>query len=46
MLNCVGVAGRGRERVMCFVEGQGVDGHMGDDFLCCFMFIFFHEGLK
>ena len=31
---------------MCFMEGQGVDGHVGDDFLCCFMFIFFHDGLK
>ena len=30
---------------MCFMEGQGVDGH-GDDFLCCFMFIFFDDGLK
>ena len=20
---------------MCFMEGQGVDGHVGDDFLCC-----------
>ena len=19
---------------MCFMEGQGVDGHVGDDFLC------------
>ena len=27
---------------MCFMEGQGVDGHVGDDFLC----IFFHDGLK
>ena len=27
------------------MEG-GVDGHVGDDFLCCFMFIFFHDGLK
>ena len=31
---------------MCFMEGQGVDGHVGDDFLCCFLFIFFHDGLK
>ena len=30
MLNCVGVAGRG-EREMCFMEGQGVDGHVGDE---------------
>ena len=30
---------------MCFKEGQGVNGHVGDDFLCCFMF-FFHDGLK
>ena len=22
--------------VMCFMEGQGVDGHVGDDFLCFF----------
>ena len=27
---------------MCFMEGRGVDGHVGDDFLC----IFFHDGLK
>ena len=33
MLNCVGVAGKG-ERVMCFIEGQGVDEHRGDDFFC------------
>ena len=31
---------------MCFMEGQGVDGHVGDVFLCCFMFIFFHDGMK
>ena len=30
---------------MCLMEGQGVDGHVGDDFLCCFMLIF-HDGLK
>ena len=24
---------------MCFMEGQGVDGHVGDDF-CVFVFIF------
>ena len=29
---------------MCFMDGQGVD--VGDDLLCCFMFIFFHDGLK
>ena len=33
VLNCVGVAGRG-ERVRCFMEGQGVDGLVGDDCLC------------
>ena len=27
-----------------FMEGQGVDGHVGDDFLCFFVFIFFHDG--
>ena len=27
---------------MCFMEGQGVDGHDGDVFL----FIFFNDGLK
>ena len=21
---------------MCFMDGQGVDVHVGDDFLCCF----------
>ena len=31
---------------MCFMEGQGVDGHVGDEFLCCFMSIFFHDGPK
>ena len=31
MLNCVGVVGRG-ERVMCFMEGEGVEGHVGDYF--------------
>ena len=25
---------------------SGVDGLVGDDFLCCFMFIFFHDGVK
>ena len=30
---------------MCFMEGQGVDGHVGDDFLF-FVFIFFHDGLE
>ena len=30
---------------MCFMEGQGVDGHVGDDFLFL-VFIFFHDGLK
>ena len=28
---------------MCVMEGQGVDGNVGDDFLCFFVFIFFHE---
>ena len=28
---------------MCFMEGQGVDGHVVDDF---FVFFFFHDGLK
>ena len=27
------------------MEGQGVDGHVGDDFLF-FVFIFFHNNLK
>ena len=31
---------------MCFMEGQGVDGHVGDDFFVFFVFIFFHDGLK
>ena len=31
---------------MCFMVGQGVDGHVGDDFLGCFTLIFFHDGLK
>ena len=30
VLNCVGVVGR-VESVMCFMEGQGVDGHVGDE---------------
>ena len=25
---------REEEEVMCFMEGQGVDGHVGDDFFC------------
>ena len=24
---------------MCFMEGQGVDVHVGDDFLWCFVFV-------
>ena len=35
----------GGGRVTCFMEGQGVDGHVGDDFVC-FLFVFFHDGLK
>ena len=31
---------------MCFMEGHGVDGHVGDDFLCSFVFIFFHDGFE
>ena len=31
---------------MCFMEGQGVDGHVGEDFCVFFVFIFFHDGLK
>ena len=31
---------------MCVMEGQGADGHVGDDFLCCFMSIFFHDGFE
>ena len=31
---------------MCVMEGRGVDGHVGDDFLCFFVFISFHDGLK
>ena len=27
------------------MEGQGVDGDVGDDF-CVFVFIFLHDGLK
>ena len=26
---------------MCFMEGQGVDGHVGDDIFFFFVFIFF-----
>ena len=28
---------------MCFMEGQGVDGHVGDDFWVFFMFIFYQR---
>ena len=35
----------GGGRVMCVLEGQGVDGHVGDDFLC-FLCLSFHNGLK
>ena len=31
---------------MRVMEGRGVDGHVGDDFLCCFMFIFFLVGFE
>ena len=30
---------------MCFMEGQGVDGLVGDVFCVVFLF-FFHDGLK
>ena len=30
---------------MSFMESQGVDGHVGEDF-CFFVFVFFHDGLK
>ena len=30
---------------MCIMEGQGVGGHVGDDF-SVFVSIFFHDGLK
>ena len=33
MLNCPWVP-RKRKRVKCFMEGQGVDGRVNDDFLC------------
>ena len=28
------------------MEGQGVGGHVGDDFSVFFVSIFFHDGLK
>ena len=31
---------------MCFMQGQGVDGHVGDAFFVVFVLIFFHDGLK
>ena len=30
---------------MC-LEGQGVDGHVSDDFFVFFVVVFFHDGLK
>ena len=31
---------------MCFMEGQGVDGHVGDVFFGFLVFTFFQDGLK